>query len=142
MSELTQLGNRGTVYTFDGPNPSLLETFQSPEGDYLVTHKCFEWSSLCPVTGQPDFGTVSIRFKPCGKCVETKSLKLYLFSFRNVGMFMEAAINRIADDLQSLLDASWLIVEGTFNSRGGIETSVYARRSKETTTDDRSTHDR
>jgi 7-cyano-7-deazaguanine reductase len=108
----------------------MLETFknQHHDRDYVVTHDCLEYSSLCPITGQPDFAVIVIRFVPDVLCVETKSLKLYLFAYRNEGMFMEDSINRIFNDLWAVITPRSMTVKGTFKSRGGIQTSVEVSR--------------
>jgi len=107
---------------------TLLETFPNPEPrrDYHVVHTCPEFTSVCPKTGQPDFGTLVIDYVPDRLCVELKSLKLYLFSFRNQGIFYEAVTNRILDDLVAALRPRRLSVEGSFNVRGGISSVVRA----------------
>ena len=101
---LTLLGNRSVPYTFDY-DPTLLETFvnKHPQNDYFVKFNCPEFTSLCPITGQPDFATVYISYIPNERMVESKSLKLYLFSFRNHGDFHEDVVNDIYDDLVKLL---------------------------------------
>ena len=106
-----------------------LETFPNPapERDYGIRHVCPEYTALCPVTGQPDFGTIVIRYVPDRLCVELKSLKLYLWSFRNEGHFFEQVTNQILDDLVRSLEPRRLKVVGRFNVRGGITTRVVAR---------------
>src|SRR6186997_865923 len=106
-----------------------LEIFSNPhpERDYLISFECPEFTCLCPRTGQPDFATIRIRYVPGERCVELKSLKLYLWSFRNEGHFHEAVTNRILDDLVRLLTPRSLIVEGDFKIRGGIHTVVEVR---------------
>ena len=106
-----------------------LETFAnpSPQRDYVIRHECPEYTALCPVTGQPDFGTIVLFYTPDRKCVELKSLKLYLWSFRDEGHFFEAVTNRICDDLVRALAPRRLSVIGSFNVRGGITTTVVAR---------------
>jgi 7-cyano-7-deazaguanine reductase len=103
-----------------------LETFDNPapERDYEIAFDCPEFTCLCPKTGQPDFATIRIRYVPDKRCVELKSLKLYLWSFRDEGHFHEAVTNRIADDLLRLLDPRKLTVVGDFMVRGGIHTVV------------------
>ena len=127
--ELKALGEGTTHYHFDRPAPELLESFpspfaspeQNPAGVSGRLHiVCPEFTSLCPITGQPDFATIVIDYIPALRCVESKSLKLYLFSFRNFGEFHESCVNRIANDLIKLLEPSWLRVEGQFTPRGGI----------------------
>ncbi len=104
----------------------MLETFDNPEPgrDFEIEIKCPEFTSLCPKTGQPDFGTILFRYTPDKYCVELKSLKLYLQGFRNQGIFYEAVINRIADDLISICQPKKMTLTGEFNVRGGITTSV------------------
>ncbi len=105
------------LQTFDNPNP---------ERDYEVRFETSEFTCVCPLTGQPDFATLRIRYVPDATCVELKSLKLYLWSFRDQGHFHEAVTNRILTDLVELLAPRSLTVEGSFNIRGGIATTVVA----------------
>jgi 7-cyano-7-deazaguanine reductase len=106
-----------------------LESFSNPrpERDYEVRFECPEFTCLCPKTGQPDFATIRIRYVPDRLCVELKSLKLYLWSFRDEGHFHEAVTNQILDDLVKLLAPRRMTVEGDFLVRGGIHTVVEAR---------------
>ena len=106
-----------------------LETFPNPRPgrDYEIAFECPEFTCLCPKTGQPDFATVTIRYVPERLCVELKSLKLYLWSFRDEGHFHEAVTNRILDDLVDLLAPRGMSVVGDFKVRGGIHTVVTAR---------------
>ena len=106
-----------------------LETFPNPapDRDYWIRHECPEYTALCPVTGQPDFGTIIVRYVPDRLCVELKSLKLYLWSFRDEGHFFEQVTNQILDDLVHALAPRELRVVGRFNVRGGITTRVVAR---------------
>lgn len=124
LSTLTLLGNRNTQYD-QNYNPAVLETFinKHPGQDYLVTFHCPEFTSLCPITGQPDFATIVINYIPDELMVESKSLKLYLFSFRNHGAFHEDCVNIIKDDLVNLMHPRYLEVIGIFKPRGGI--SIY-----------------
>jgi 7-cyano-7-deazaguanine reductase len=110
-----------------GPSKEL-ESFPNPrpERDYEVRFECPEFTCLCPRTGQPDFATLRIRYVPDRRCVELKSLKLYLWSFRDEGHFHEAVTNRILDDLVALLEPRRMTVEGDFYVRGGIHTTVVA----------------
>ena len=103
-----------------------LETFENPapERNYEIHSVCPEFTCVCPMTGQPDFATISLRYIPDKLCVELKSLKLYLWSFRNEGHFHEAVTNRILDDLAGLLQPRFMEIKGTFNVRGGIQTTV------------------
>lgn len=103
--------------TFDNPNP---------ERDYEIRITCPEWTAVCPKTGQPDFGTIKISYVPDTLCIELKSLKLYMFSFRDKGIFHEAVTNRILDDLVAVCKPRRCTVEGQFNVRGGITTTVVA----------------
>ena len=105
-----------------------LESFPNPapERDYEVRFECPEFTCLCPKTGQPDFATIRIRYVPDAACVELKSLKLYLWSFRGEGHFHEAVTNAVLDDLVALLSPRRLTVEGDFWVRGGIHTVVEA----------------
>ena len=121
---LTLLGNRSVPYTFDY-DPTLLETFvnKHPQNDYFVKFNCPEFTSLCPITGQPDFATVYISYIPNERMVESKSLKLYLFSFRNHGDFHEDCVNIIMKDLIKLMEPKYIEVFGKFLPRGGI--SIY-----------------
>ena len=116
-----------------GTTPShdrrILETFPNPEPgrDYEIRFRCPEFTCICPRTGQPDFATIAIRYVPDQLCVELKSLKLYLWSFRAVGAFHEKVTNTICDDLVALMQPRFLEVEGDFNVRGGIHTTVVCR---------------
>lgn len=103
-----------------------LEVFPNPNPgrSYEIAFDCPEFTCLCPMTGQPDFATIRIRYVPDEKCVELKSLKLYLWSYRDEGAFHEAVTNRIADDLIAALSPRRLEVEGDFLVRGGIRTVV------------------
>lgn len=110
----------------------LLETFPTPaEAPFVVEHVAEEFTSQCPRTGHPDFGVITIRFQPRpasagGVCVELKSLKLYLQSFRNEGIFYEAVTNRIRDDLAALMKPEWILVRTEWRGRGGIRSTIRA----------------
>ena len=110
-----------------------LETFANPhpERDYLIRFECPEFTCLCPRTGQPDFATIRIRYIPDQLCVELKSLKLYLWSFRNEGAFHEAVTNQILDDLAKATQPRAIEVVGDFGVRGGIHTMVTVRHPAE-----------
>ena len=124
------------------PRPDLLETFPNPypKRGYEIRMECDEFTSLCPVGGietdakeleqleggAPDFGTIFITYVPNKKCLELKSLKLYLWSFRNDGIFYERAVNRILDDLAKACKPKWMEVVGDFNVRGGIKSTISA----------------
>ncbi|GAB6012207.1 preQ(1) synthase [Viscerimonas tarda] len=120
---LSALGNK-TEYK-DNYAPEVLEAFinKHPGNDYWVTFNCPEFTSLCPITGQPDFATIHINYLPGAKMVESKSLKLYLFSFRNHGAFHEDCVNIIMKDLIKLMEPKYIEVIGLFTPRGGI--SIY-----------------
>jgi 7-cyano-7-deazaguanine reductase len=125
------------------PSPELLETFPNPYPgrDYEILMTCPEFTSLCPLGGiesdarelellqggAPDFGTILLSYRPDALCVELKSLKLYLWSFRNDGIFYERAVNRILDDVASRVAPVWMQVVGDFNVRGGIKSVITAR---------------
>jgi 7-cyano-7-deazaguanine reductase len=121
------LGNQGVKYPTQYC-PEILETFPNkhPENEYLVTFNCPEFTSLCPKTGQPDFATIIINYIPRVNMVESKSLKLYLFSFRNHGDFHEDCVNIIMKDLVKLMDPRYLEVIGNFTPRGGIAIFPFA----------------
>jgi 7-cyano-7-deazaguanine reductase len=112
-----------------------LETFPNPkpDRDYEIRLECPEFTCLCPKTGQPDFATIRIRYVPDELCIELKSLKLYLWSFRDEGHFHEAVTNRILDDLVRACRPRRMTVEAQFNVRGGIYTTVVATYEKEET---------
>jgi 7-cyano-7-deazaguanine reductase len=105
-----------------------LETFPNPEPgrDYLIRHECPEYTAVCPVTGQPDFGTIIVHYTPDRLCVELKSLKLYLWSFRDEGHYFEQVTNQILDDLVAACQPRRMTVVGDFSVRGGIKTVVTA----------------
>ena len=105
-----------------------LETFENqfPERDYTIEIRCPEFTSVCPKTGQPDFGVLTVRYTPAARCVELKSLKLYLQEFREEGIFYEHVTNRILDDLVAVLQPRRMTLEAAFTPRGGITTSVTA----------------
>lgn len=111
---------------------ALLETFPNPrpERDYRVVHICPEFTSVCPKTGQPDFATVTIDYIPNETCLELKALKLYFFAFRQQGIFYEAVINRILDDLVEACQPRYIQVKGDFNVRGGFSSVVTAEHTK------------
>jgi 7-cyano-7-deazaguanine reductase len=110
-----------------------LETFPNPrpERDYEIDTRCPEFTSVCPVTGLPDFGEIRITYVPDRTCIELKSLKLYLVGFRNRGIFYEAATNQILDDLVAACQPRRMTVVGDFTARGGLKTVVTARYERE-----------
>jgi 7-cyano-7-deazaguanine reductase len=121
--DLQALGTT-TTYAYDKPDASLLEWFPNPmlpECENRIEISAPEFTSLCPKTGQPDFAEICIVYRPNERCVESKSLKLYLGSFRMFGEFHEACVARITSDLANLLEPRYLRVEGHFSPRGGIK---------------------
>ena len=122
---LTLLGG-ATKYTYDAPDKGILEAFPNrfPNRNYVIRFEHPEFTSLCPMTGQPDFGTIIVTYVPGERCVESKSFKLYMGSYRNHGSFMESLTNAIASDLDAVLQPRRLTVEGVFNVRGGTGISV------------------
>lgn len=134
LEGVTLLGNQGTKYSHDY-DPGVLETFVNKHmgNDYFVKFNCPEFTSLCPMTGQPDFATIYISYVPDKLMVESKSLKLYLFSFRNHGDFHEDCINIIMKDLIKLMEPKYIEVWGKFTPRGGISIDPYANYGKEGT---------
>ena len=131
LENVTLLGNQNTTYDYDY-NPEVLETFPNkhPDNDYLVTFDGYEFTSLCPKTGQPDFAKVFISYIPTEEMVESKSLKLYLFSFRNHGDFHEDCVNVIMKDLIALMNPKYIEVWGKFLPRGGISIDPYCNYGK------------
>lgn len=127
---LTHLGAK-TEYHFSY-DPSVLEAFPNrhPDTDYFVKFNCPEFTSLCPITGQPDFATIYISYVPDQKLVESKSLKLYLFSFRNHGDFHENCVVTIMKDLIKLMEPKYIEVWGKFLPRGGISIDPYVNYGK------------
>jgi 7-cyano-7-deazaguanine reductase len=116
----------------DIPAAEQLETFpnQYPHRDYTIEIDCPEFTSVCPKTGQPDFGTITFSYIPGERCVELKSLKLYLQRYRNQGIFYETVVNRLLEDFATACKPRWLRVIGKFTPRGGITTTVTAEVGK------------
>lgn len=131
QDNLTKLGSKTTDYNKDYA-PEVLEAFENkhPGRDYFVKFNCPEFTSLCPITGQPDFATITISYVPNIRMVESKSLKLYLFSFRNHGDFHEDVVNIIMNDLIRLMDPYYIEVWGKFLPRGGISIDPYCNYGK------------
>ena len=131
LKGVSLLGNQNTHYQYDC-DPSVLETFinKHQDNDYMVTFTCPEFTSLCPKTGQPDFAEIIINYIPDKRMVESKSLKLYLFSFRNHGDFHEDCTNIIMKDLIKLMDPKYIEVKGNFLPRGGISILPFANYAK------------
>lgn len=132
LEGVTLLGNQKTVYKQDYA-PEVLESFVNKHqtNDYLVSFDAYEFTSLCPMTGQPDFATIKISYIPNVNMVESKSLKLYLFSFRNHGDFHEDCVNIIMKDLINLMDPKYIEVIGWFTPRGGISIYPFANYARE-----------
>jgi 7-cyano-7-deazaguanine reductase len=130
MDDFKELG-KTTQYSFN-LNPEALDTFENkhPEMPYWVKFNCPEFTTLCPITGQPDFATIYISYIPAVKMVESKSLKLYLFSFRNHGSFHEDCVNTIMKELIKLMDPLYIEVWGKFLPRGGISIDPYCNYGK------------
>ena len=131
LNGVTLLGSQKNKYPSDYA-PEMLETFPNkhPDNDYFVKFNCPEFTSLCPMTGQPDFATIYISYVPGERMVESKSLKLYLFSFRNHGDFHEDCVNIIMKDLIRLMDPKYIEVWGKFKTRGGISIDPYCNYGK------------
>ena len=123
--ELTLLRQSESQYP-DSPDEVQLETFENryKNRDYWITFECPEFTSRCPITNQPDFGKINIRYVPNERCIESKSLKLYLFSYRNFGTFHEEVVNRILEDIIAACQPRQAVVFGDFNPRGGISIKV------------------
>lgn len=130
LEGVSLLGNQNTEYR-DDYAPEVLETFvnKHPDNEYVVTFDAYELTSLCPKTGQPDFAKIIISYIPNERMVESKSLKLYLFSFRNRGDFHEDIVNIIMNDLNALMDPKYIEVRGIFSPRGGISIFPFANTS-------------
>ena len=105
---------------------TLLECFENahPQRDYVIEHVAEEFTSVCPKTGHPDFGVVTVQYVPDQSCVELKALKLYFQSFRNQGIFYEAVTNRIADDLTTVMQPRWMLIQTDWRGRGGIRSVI------------------
>jgi 7-cyano-7-deazaguanine reductase len=123
----------GGCYNFPMDAPARLATFPNPrpEREYEIAIDCPEFTSVCPMTGLPDFGTIRIRYVPDQRCLELKALKFYLLEYRNQGIFYEAATNRILDDLAGACEPRRMTVVGDFTARGGIITRVTAEYVKD-----------
>lgn len=128
VEHLKSLGDKETKYAYDGPDASILEAFPNlyPHRDYVAEYKFTEFTSLCPKTGQPDFATIKVTYVPDQYIVETKSLKLYFFAFRNYKGFMESITNKILEDIVSVCKPRKIRVEARFKPRGGTYINVVA----------------
>lgn len=132
VDHLEQLG-RKTEYKYDSPSKDMLEVFENKfiGRKYKVLLNTCEFTSLCPRTGQPDYVPITIEYIPDKCCIETKSLKLYLFSYRNHGSFMETITNNIMEDIVAVCNPLWISVRCNFNSRGGINLNVNTEYTKD-----------
>jgi len=104
-----------------------LEVWPNQYPGYIITTRYPEYTSMCPKTGLPDYGTITIQYKPRKSCIELKSLKLYLLAYRNLGIFYENAVNKILHDIVAAVQPAWCIVKGEFTPRGGLNTTIFAR---------------
>jgi 7-cyano-7-deazaguanine reductase len=104
-----------------------LETWPNQFPGYIITTRFPEYSSVCPKTGLPDFGIITIRYKPAKECLELKALKMYLLAYRDLGIFYENAVNKILHDIVNSVRPKWCVVRGEFTPRGGLSTSIFAR---------------
>jgi 7-cyano-7-deazaguanine reductase len=104
-----------------------LETWPNQFARYVITTRFPEYSSVCPKTGMPDYGTLTIQYMPRKECLELKALKMYLLAYRNLGIFYENAVNRILRDVVAAVQPEWCVVRGEFTPRGGLTTTVFAR---------------
>lgn len=129
---LKLLGGGSLPHISQAPGPELLEAFPNKflQRPYIIQITFPEYTSLCPVTGQPDFGTICVEYIPDRLCVESKSFKLYMFAYRNHQSFMETITNQILDDLFSVLSPCWCLVKGLFVPRGGTQIHVFAEEYK------------
>lgn len=128
VSGLFQLGSGSIKVPPGGPGPHLLEVFPNrfPGRPYVVTFSYPEYTSLCPMTGQPDFGTIRMEYIPHERCVESKSYKLYMLAYRNHQAFMESLTNTMLDHMVERLDPLWCRISGLFAPRGATHIHVYA----------------
>lgn len=104
-----------------------LEVWPNQYPGYVITTRYPEYTSMCPKTGLPDYGTITIQYKPLKSCMELKSLKMYLLAYRDLGIFYENAINRMLRDIVEAVHPEWCIVKGEFTPRGGLNTTIFAR---------------
>lgn len=132
--DISLLGSKNTKYSYEY-NPQILETFENKHllNDYFVKFNCPEFTSLCPITGQPDFASIYINYIPDKRMIESKSLKLYLFSFRNHGAFHEDCVNIIMKDLIKVMEPKYIEIWGKFTPRGGISIDPYCNYGKPNT---------
>jgi 7-cyano-7-deazaguanine reductase len=112
-----------------------LEVWPNQYAGYVITTRYPEYTSVCPKTGLPDYGTITIRYKPRKSCVELKSLKMYLLAYRSLGIFYENAVNKILHDIVEAVQPDWCVIKGEFTPRGGLNTTIFARWPEQTTKD-------
>jgi 7-cyano-7-deazaguanine reductase len=104
-----------------------LEVWPNQYSGYVITTRYPEYTSMCPKTGLPDYGTITIQYKPRKACIELKSLKMYLLAYRDLGIFYENAVNRMLHDIVAAVQPEWCVVKGEFTPRGGLNTMIFAR---------------
>ena len=104
-----------------------LDVWPNQYPGYVITTRYPEYTSVCPKTGLPDYGTITIQYKPRKTCIELKSLKMYLLAYRTLGIFYENAVNKMLHDIVEAVEPAWCIVKGEFTPRGGLHTSIFAR---------------
>lgn len=109
-----------------------LEIWPNQYSGYIITTRYPEYTSMCPKTGLPDYGTITIQYKPLKSCIELKSLKMYLLAYRNLGIFYENAVNKILHDIVAAVQPAWCVVKGEFTPRGGLNTTIFARWPEQT----------
>ena len=136
VSKLTKLGDHKKYDRYSNPTQEILEVFpnQYPGREYAVSYVFHEFTSRCPLTGQPDFAVITVEYIPEAFCIETKSLKLYYLAYRDEGMFMETITNKILDDLVSVCRPRYLHVQACFNPRGGTDIIINAKYPNNLTT--------
>lgn len=126
-SMLSALGSRTTDYDLSEPKPDIFECFKNTTTrPYVINIELPEWTGMCPKTGQPDFAHISIAYMPRDLCIESKSMKLYMVSYRSYGCFMESTTNKFVDDIVAACNPYFVRVQGIFNPRGGIDLNVFA----------------
>ena len=126
-SMLSALGSRTTDYDLSEPKADIFECFKNTTSrPYIINIEIPEWTGMCPKTGQPDFAHISIAYMPRDLCIESKSMKLYIVSYRNYGCFMESTTNKFIDDMVAACQPYWIKVQGIYNPRGGIDLNVNA----------------
>lgn len=110
-----------------------LETWPNQFPGYVITTRFPEYTSVCPLTGLPDYGTITIRYMPNKECLELKALKMYLLAYRNLGIFYENAVNKMLDDIVKAIKPKWCTIRGEFTPRGGLNTNIFAKWPRKST---------